>query len=80
MKCKKDYKDMEKYRKYKNNSQKKNYKIGRIGAMRHKWTEEEIELILMSKLTDRELSKIIKHSVQAIQIKRSRVKGEDNNV
>lgn len=80
MKCKKFYKDMEKYRNYKNNSQKRNRKIGRIGTIRHKWTKEEIQLILTSKLTDRELSKIIKHSIQAIQIKRSRVKGENNNV
>jgi len=70
---------MERYKEYKRNSKKRNYAIGRIGSVRHKWTEEEIELMLETKLTDRELSKIIQHSVGAIQAKRHKLKMEVNN-
>lgn len=79
MKCKKYYKNMAKYKRYKRNSQRKNREKGRIGTYTHEWTEDEIYLILNSELTDREISKIIKHSVQAIQTKRHKIKkGEQN--
>ncbi len=74
MKCKSKYKDIEKYKRYKRNSQARNREKGRIGTYPHEWTEDEISLILNSELTDRELSKIIKHSVQAIQGKRHKIK------
>ena len=37
------------------------------------WTQEEIDLILARDMTDMELSELIHRSVQAIQIKRSRL-------
>lgn len=71
-----DYKDLDKYAEYMNRNKKKNYAKGNVDCKQHNWTVEEVNLIMESKLTDRELSKIINHSVQAIQIQRSRVRNK----
>ena len=70
----KDFKDKEKRRKYLNINRKLNYDRGRIDCYPHKWTPEEDDLVLHSNLIDREISKLINHSVQAIQLRRSRLK------
>lgn len=44
---------------------------------RRKWSDEEIELILLHDIPDRELSEILKRSVTAIQVKRAKLK---NNI
>lgn len=68
------YKDDKKFIAHQNRCRKKNYQIGAIGCYRHEWTEKEDQLILCFNGTDRELAKKINHSVQAIQIRRSRIK------
>lgn len=57
-----------------NKIKKANYKQTRpkISIYRY-WEDYEITLILNSKRTDRQLAKILKRSVQSIQIKRSRL-------
>lgn len=73
---KEGYRDLNKWRKYKRKQQKQNYARGRIDCKRHKWTTEEEKLLFNCPLTDRELSRIIHHSVQAIQGKRHKLKKE----
>lgn len=68
------YKNMEKYIAHQNRCRKRNYEIGREGCQRHDWTQEEEQLLLCFNGTDRELAKKIGHSVQAIQIRRCRIK------
>lgn len=70
------YRDMEKYIAHQNRCRKRNYEIGREGCFRHEWTEKEIQMLLCYNGTDRELAQEIGHSVQAIQIKRNRIKKE----
>ena len=74
---KEGYKDLNKWRIYKRKQQKQNYAKGRINCKRHKWTEEEQKLLFNCPLTDRELSKIIHHSVQAIQVQRCKLKRKE---
>lgn len=52
------------------------YSKKRIGAINSgsRWTIKEIKMILEKKITDSELHKILKRSVQSIQIKRSKLK------
>lgn len=71
---KRAYKDMEKFKEYRRKGKKRNYDRGAVGCKRHSWTLEEDQLVLASVISDRELSKIIKHSVRAIQIRRNRLK------
>lgn len=71
------YKDLNKYKQNRYRCKMRNYKRGNIDCERHKWTPEEDKLLLDCILTDRELSKVIHHSVQAIQIRRSRLKKGD---
>ena len=73
MKCKKNYKDMEKYRAYK---RRNDYRYYSKTATYEKvdWTSEQEELVLRHEMTDTQLSNLIGHSVKAIQIKRCRLK------
>ena len=71
------YKDVEKYR-INNLLAKQRYR-DRTGSgkyARRLYSKEEDERILAHDITDRELSKQIKRSVEAIQIRRSRLKKE----
>lgn len=77
---KKAYKNIKKYIAHQNRCRKRNYKIGREGCQRHDWTPEEEQLLLCFSGTDRELAKKIGHSVQAIQIRRCRIKKEIQKV
>lgn len=73
MKCKKKYKDMEKYKAYKRRVTKKYYdKTATYEKI--KWTPEQEELVLKHEITDTQLSNLIGHSVKAIQVRRSRLK------
>lgn len=75
MKCRKDYKDQEKYRIYRNNCNKRYYKKRAFIGNRCKlWTDEEIKLIFESSLTDTELALELGRSVMAIQVQRSKIK------
>jgi hypothetical protein len=52
------------------------YAKKRVGSINSgsRWTIKEIKMILEKKLSDSELHKILKRTVQSIQIKRSRLK------
>lgn len=65
--------DPVKAQEYRNRQRLQNYKKTQKYEKR-RWTKEEVEKILYSDLSDFELSEIIHHSVEAIQIKRSRCK------
>lgn len=67
------YVDQVKALEYRNHQRKQNYKQTQKYSRRC-WTEEEINMIITSTVTDRELSEILHRSVQSIQIKRSRLK------
>lgn len=54
-----------------NEGKKRNYAARRFGNGRP-WTQEEIDLIKTSDLSDTELAAKMMRSVQAIQVKRSR--------
>lgn len=74
-KTKKDYRNVEKYDEYVRRNKKKNYLRGTEGSVRHLWTDEEIDMIMNKNgLTDREIALKIKHSVEAIQVKRNKIK------
>ena len=70
---KEQYRDMEKYKKTKRRQQRRYYKKTQIYDANN-WTDMADELILKHEKTDTELSKIVGHSVNAIQIRRSRLK------
>lgn len=72
----KTYKNKELARIKRNEQRKKNYNQTRDSAYsaKQRWSNEEITLITSSTLSDREISKKIGRSVQAIQIKRNRIK------
>ena len=76
----KAYKDPKKFIAHQNRCRKRNYEIGREGCQRHDWTQEEEQLLFCFNGTDRELAKKIGHSVQAIQIRRCRIKKEIQKV
>ena len=57
-----------------NASKKRNYAQTQNAVCSYKrWTPQEIEMILDSKLTDRELAKLLGRSMQSIQVKRAKV-------
>ena len=69
---KKAYKDMDKFIKARNRQRKRNYKKTQLYEP-HMWSTEDEHRVLEHSITDIELSRQMKHSVQAIQIKRSRL-------
>ena len=73
-KCLKFYKDKKKALAYRNRQRAINYSKSDEWAEKHPWTKSEDIMVLERKTTDFELSKIIKHSIRAIQIRRSKLK------
>ena len=73
--CIKNFKNKALARKYRNHQRKMNYGKGRKSDKNRwqEWTTEDMNLLMNSNKTDRELSVAIGRSVQAIQIKRSRL-------
>ena len=69
----KNYRDKEKCRKIRNKQRQRNY-AKTAKYLPKEWTEEDDALVLEHKMPDRELSKLIEHSVQSIQVHRSRLK------
>ena len=71
MKCKKTYRDMDKYRKYRN-AYKRRYRAGRdySDGRRARWTENEIRIVMEHRMPNTEIARMLGRSVQAIQIKR----------
>jgi len=82
-KTKNRYKDKEKYREYANRNRKACYHRGVFyedgGTKRHVFTLSEMNDILEHKISDRELAKRLKCSVQSIQNKRCRLKKGKKN-
>ena len=79
MKCKKYYKDIEKYRAYRNGAKRRYATKRRFNTgKRRLWTEEEIMIVMDHEMTDTEIAKKISRSVTAVQIKRNRMKGQKN--
>ena len=77
MKCKRRYKDKEKFRQYRNGYNSRYYKKTENAIRKRlKWTDKEIEMILGKKHTDTELSNMIGRSVKAIQVKRSKLNAQ----
>lgn len=69
----KNYADMEKFKKTRK-AQKKRYYSKTAIYEPSGWTSKQDKMVLEHKLTDTELSKIIGHSVRAIQTRRGRLK------
>lgn len=67
------YKDKDKARKLRNKHRKRNYAKTQ-GYPKREWTVKEMDLVLSSDKSDRELSLILNRSMQSIQIKRCRLK------
>lgn len=67
------YADMQKFRKT-TNAQKKRYYSKTEFYGPSNWTVEQDKMVLDHLITDTELSKIIHHSVKAIQVRRCRLK------
>lgn len=73
---KKDYKDLEKWRKTANAFRKRYY--GKTATFKKiPWEKWQDEIVLAHEITDHEISKLVGHSVEAIQIRRSRLKNEN---
>jgi len=75
-KCLKSYKDKEKAKAYVYRNRKRYYHKTAFIYEKRRWTTEEDKLVLTSKLTDTQLSEKIQRSVQAIQLRRLRLKRE----
>ena len=69
-------KDNDKCRMIRNKQRQKNYAQTNIYPPKGAWANWEEELVLEHSMTDRQLSKLLERSVQAIQLKRSRLKKE----
>lgn len=76
MSCRKEwYKDLSKYRNTRK-QQKRRYRM-RTGSCLYQpkaWTESEDKLVMKHDISDVELSALLERSVQAIQIRRCRLK------
>lgn len=70
------YADTDKARTYRNRQRKINYdKDGSDRRNSNKpWSKHEIDMIFERKLTDREVTQIIGRSVEAIHVKRAKLK------
>lgn len=63
-----------------NQYRKKNYHktLNLVTSEKTRWTQEEINIIMTSRLSDFEIAKQFNRSAQAIQVKRSRILKELN--
>lgn len=78
---KKFYKDMDRFRRTANAQRKRYYARTANAKNGHqRWTEKEIEIVMAHEKPDREISAEIGRSVQAIQVMRSKMLGEWNEV
>ena len=74
MKCRKMYKDEERYRIYRNGCNTRYYKKTENASNKgFRWTDQDVKMILERKHSDTELSGLIGRSVKAIQIKRHKM-------
>ena len=79
MKCKKDYADLEKYKRYKKEYQKRYRKKTNAGKYpKREWTFKEDMMVLEHSMTDRELAEKLQRSIGAIQSRRHNLKTKGN--
>lgn len=77
MNRKNTYKDLDKWRASCNRGRKANYAKGRFNeGNRRKWTIAEMERVEKHDIPDRQLAEELKTTVQAIQLKRYRIRKE----
>lgn len=74
MNRKKDYRDMEKFRKTCNRKNRRYYGKTSNICPRKEWTNKEDSMVLDHKISDSELSKNLERSVRAIKIRLHRLK------
>lgn len=79
-KCRNEYKDENLYKAYAARNRQANYRRGnyRLDNKRHTYTEEELQEIMEHTKTDRELAEKFKVTVQSIQLKRWRLKKQND--
>lgn len=80
MKRRKEYKDQDRFRRYRN-AYKQRYADKRNFSDRKgkRWTQQEIEIVLAHEMTDTEIAKMLKRSILSIQTKRCKVKKVGGN-
>ena len=76
MNRKSEYRDLKKHAETCQRQNKRYYAKTTMG--RHLWQKWQDDLIVAHEMTDHQLSKIVGHSVKAIQVRRSRLKNEVN--
>lgn len=75
MRCKKEYADPEKYRKYKRDCQRRYRKKTNSGKYpRRRWTFKEDMMLFEHSMTDRELAEVLQRSVESVQMRRHYLK------
>lgn len=75
MKCKKEYADPEKYKRYKREWQKRYRKKTNSGKYpRRRWTFKEDMMLFEYSMTDRELAEVLQRSVGSVQGRRHYLK------
>lgn len=73
MNRKNKYKNKEKWKETCNSQRRKYYKKTAYAINhRKKWNEEEIKIIMEHKICDRDISKLLGRSMNAIQVKRAK--------
>lgn len=73
-----NYADMEKFKKTRYEQRKRYYHKSEGIYEKRPWIKEEEKQVLAHSITDTELSKKIRRSVKAIQVRRSKLKKEMN--
>lgn len=73
------YKDIKKRNEYRNRIRKNNYERGRKYSIKKRryYTTKEYRMVLAHKMSDIELAKHLKRSVQAIQVLRCKLKKKE---
>ena len=75
MKRRKDYKDQDRFRRYRNRYKNRyNAKRDYSGGKKNKWSEDEEKIVLAHEMTDTEIAKMLKRSINAIQVRRNLLK------
>lgn len=74
MKCRKYYRDDEKFKQYRNGYNKRYYDARQYCTNRKaRWTDEDIQIVMEHKIPDTAIARKIGRSVKAVQIMRCRM-------
>lgn len=67
----KAYKDQDRFRRYRNRYKKRyNAKRDYSGGKKIRWSTDEDKIVLAHEMTDTEIAKMLKRSINAIQVRR----------